>query len=379
MDSIEDDEVSPPRTAAQAGEQRPQQPGAVPVLRQRHQGQLVLTDAAPSPRGQEVSSGSDESAGQHAPRKPGILPAQRRRPPGHPPLAAAPHAQRKPQPISSCDTSAEDVSTSDSESDGQCCLPMSQPAARKSSKEVASMVLAGPRQLSGVSLPNVVVLYAQAPVAEEADGSRLVLDLRPETLATLQPSALFKCACELGHLNIVLGWHTATLRFVLYCLPLLLKKLACIRRPPGRLLFKPVHDCNSLLLPPMKAAAAPAAPSAAALCPLPDMAAVIASGLRRGLVAPVDLVELRDRMRASAAEDMHTRAFPCRLHCPRACSSYNLFTTMTWLVAAGYEQAAGVCNLGTSDEEKNSIVPPGLYQPGDPCNRHHVRSHVPDL
>ena len=151
-------------------------------------------------------------------------------------------------------------------------------------------------------------------------------------------------------------------------------------RPPGRLLFKPVHDCNSLLLPPLEPAPAPAAPSAAALCPLPDMAAVIASGLRRGLVAPVDLVELRDRMRASAAEDMRTGAFAGRLPCHHACSSYKVVsTTVTWLVAAGHEQAAGVCNLGAADEEEHSLVPPALYQPGDPCDRHHVRSHVPDL
>lgn len=74
-----------------------------------------------------------------------------------------------------------------------------------------------------------------------------------------------------------------------------------------------MHDCNSLLLPPLEPAPAPAAPSPAALCPLPDMAAVIASGLRRGLVAPVDLVELRDRMRASAAEGMQTGVFAGRL------------------------------------------------------------------
>ena len=144
MDSIEDDEVSPPRTAAQAGEQRAQQPGTVPVLRQRRQGQLVLADAASSPRRHEMSSGRDESAGQHAPRKAGTVPALRRRQPGHPALAAAPHAQRKPQPSRSCNTSAEDVSTSDSDSDGQCCLPMPQPVIRNSTKKVASVVLAGP-------------------------------------------------------------------------------------------------------------------------------------------------------------------------------------------------------------------------------------------
>ena len=141
MDSIEDDEVSPPRTAAQAGEQRLLQPGAVPVLQQRRQGQLVLADAAASPCVHEMSSGSDESAGQHAFRKAGTVPALRRRQTGHPLLAAAPHARRKPQPSSSCDTSAEDVSTSDSDSDGQSCLPMPQPVTRKS-KKVASVVLA---------------------------------------------------------------------------------------------------------------------------------------------------------------------------------------------------------------------------------------------
>ena len=51
---------------------------------------------------------------------------------------------------------------------------------------------------------------AQAPVAEEADGNRLVLELRPETLALLQPSVLFKCACESGPLNVGLKWHTVT-------------------------------------------------------------------------------------------------------------------------------------------------------------------------
>ena len=144
MDSIEDDEVSPPRTAAQAGEQRPQQPGTVPALRQRRQGQLVLAAAAPSPRAHEMSSGSDELAGQHAPRKPGTVPALRRRAPGHPSLAAAPHAQRKQQPSSGCDTLAEDVSTPDSDSAGQSCLPMPQPVTRNSSKKVASVVLARP-------------------------------------------------------------------------------------------------------------------------------------------------------------------------------------------------------------------------------------------
>lgn len=149
MDSIEDDEVSPPRTATQAGEQRPQQPSAVPVLRQRRQGQLVLAAAAPSPRAREMSGGSDDSAGQHAPRMPGTVPALRRRQPGHPALAAAPHAQRKPQPSSTCDTSTDDVSTSDSDSDGQSCLPMPQPVTRNSSEKVASVVLARPRQLLG--------------------------------------------------------------------------------------------------------------------------------------------------------------------------------------------------------------------------------------
>ena len=148
-DSIEDDEVSPPRTAAQAGEQRPQQPGAVPALRQRRRGQLVLADAAHSPR-REASSGPGEPAGQHAPGKPGAVPALRRRQPGQLSLALAPHApQRKPRPGSSCSTSAEGVSTSGSDSDERCDLRMPQPVTRNERKEVASVVLACREQSVG--------------------------------------------------------------------------------------------------------------------------------------------------------------------------------------------------------------------------------------
>lgn len=58
----------------------------------------------------------------------------------------------------------------------------------------------------------------------------LLLDLRPETLATLQPSALFKCACELGRLNIALKWHTATIQSVPQCLHPLQKNTLAGRR-----------------------------------------------------------------------------------------------------------------------------------------------------
>ncbi|KAK9836035.1 hypothetical protein WJX81_007852 [Elliptochloris bilobata] len=107
---------------------------------------------------------------------------------------------------------------------------------------------------------------------EGAASSRLVLDLRPETLAALQPSVLLKA--------------------------------------PARLLFRPVHDCNSLLLPARRPAEAPDAPSAAVCCPLPDMPALIASDLRRGMVMPVDLVALKKSVQAGVAEDAHAYALP---------------------------------------------------------------------
>ena len=207
MDSIEDDEVSPPRTAAQAGEQRARQPGAVPALRQRRQGQLVLAQAAHLPRGHGVSSSTDESAGLHAPRKPGAVPAQRRRQPGPPSLACAvPHAQRKLQHSSSCDTSAEDVSTSGSDSNGQGGVLMSRPADRNSPQQVASAVLACHENLVRGSSAEWAVLGTQAVDADDTGGSRLVLDLRPETLKLLQPSVLFKCAYGFG--SRLLGLQT---------------------------------------------------------------------------------------------------------------------------------------------------------------------------
>ena len=143
-------------------------------------------------------------------------------------------------------------------------------------------------------------------------------------------------------------------------------------RPPGRLLFKPVRDCNLLLLPALEPAAPQAAPSAAALCPLPDMVAVIASGLRRGLVAPVDLVELKDCMRASAAEDMHTSAFAGRLLMPSRIQLLQsaLTASVTWAVATGDEQPAEACNLGAGGDEEPDAVPAWPYRP---CDRHHVR------
>jgi len=58
-----------------------------------------------------------------------------------------------------------------------------------------------------------------------------------------------------------------------------------------------VPDRNSLLLP-QPAQRGPDAP--AAMLPGPDVAAVCASGLRRGLLLPLDLVALRESWRAEA-------------------------------------------------------------------------------
>ncbi len=108
-------------------------------------------------------------------------------------------------------------------------------------------------------------------------------------------------------------------------------------------------DRNSLLLP-SPAQCAPDA--AAALLPGPDVAAVCASGLRRGLLLPVDLVALRESWRAEARAGARPAPRPRRLVHDRH--------TRGLLHAGSMRARAGAC---TGTEQGADAAAPG---PGFP-------------
>jgi len=109
-----------------------------------------------------------------------------------------------------------------------------------------------------------------------------------------------------------------------------------------------VPDRNSLLLPP-PAQRAPDTP--AAMLPGPDVAAVCASGLRRGLLLPVDLVALRESWRAEALAGAHPAPRPRQLVHDRH--------TRGLLRAGGMRARAGACT-GTGQGMHAAAPGPGF-------------------
>lgn len=81
-------------------------------------------------------------------------------------------------------------------------------------------------------------------------------------------------------------------------------------RAPTRIVFRPVHSCNSLLLPQTKPAPAPNEVVMPAPQP-PDVSAICATKFRLGLVQSIDLVALKESIQAAALRGMHaTRCRP---------------------------------------------------------------------
>lgn len=78
-------------------------------------------------------------------------------------------------------------------------------------------------------------------------------------------------------------------------------------RAPTRLVFRPVHDCNSLLLPQLPQTEPASAPNEGVMpAPQPlDVSAICASKFRLGLVQSTDLVTLKESIQAAALRGMH--------------------------------------------------------------------------